>query len=239
MTTAELELPSLTGLRGVALLAGLSDAALAEVAKVCHFRLYRAKQTVMSRADLDRDCYLVLTGRLRVVAHSPAGREVSFRDTGAGEIIGEIAALDGRPRSATVVALQDSLLARLSPEDLQALMRRHWLICDRMLRRLAGSTRSLTERLYELSTLSVQQRLCAELLRLALAADGASSDRVVLHPAPSHQELAARISSYREQVTRELTELARAGVLSRDREQIVIEDLRRLAERIESAPAGP
>ena len=84
----------------------------------------------------------------------------------------------------------------------------------------------------------MQQRLCAELLRLALAADGTRSDRVVLHPAPSHQELAARISSYREQVTRELTELARLGVLSRDREQIVIEDLRRLADRIEAVPVA-
>ncbi len=236
MSTAELDLPALGGLRGVALLEGLPDSALAEVARVCHFRLYRARQAVMSRADIDCDCYLVLSGRLRVVAHSPAGREVSFRDAGPGEIIGEIAALDGRPRSATVVALQDSLLARLSPEDLQSLMRRHWPICERMLRRLAGSTRAITERLYELSTLSVQQRLCAELLRLALAAEGASSDRVVLHPAPSHQELAARISSYREQVTRELTELAREGVISREREQIVIEDLRRLAARIESVP---
>ncbi len=225
---------ALAGLRGIVLLEGLPEAVLAEVALACRFRLYRARQTVISRADVDRDCYLVITGKLRVVALSPGGREVSFRDAAAGETIGEMAALDGRPRCATVVALQDSLLARISPEDLTDLLRRHWPICERMLRHLAGAARGLTERVYELSTLNVQQRLCAELLRLALATDAASADRVVLSPVPSHSELAARISSYREQVTRELAELARLGLVSRDDRQFVIVDLSRLAERVEA-----
>lgn len=229
---------ALAGLRGIALLQGLPDEGLAEVAQACRFRLYRARQTVIARADVDRDCYLVITGKLRVVALSPGGREVSFRDAAAGEAIGEMAALDGRPRCATVIALQDSLLARLSPEALTDLLRRHWPICERMLRHLAGAARGLTERVYELSTLNVQQRLCAELLRLGLAADAASPDRVVLSPAPSHSELAARISSYREQVTRELAELARLGIVSRDDRQLVIVDLNRLAGHVEAVRAA-
>jgi CRP/FNR family transcriptional regulator, cyclic AMP receptor protein len=237
MGPAGVDPPALAGLRGIHLLAGLPDEVLAEVAQACRFRLYRARQAVISRADVDRDCYLIVSGRVRVVALSPAGREVSFRDAGSGEAIGEIAALDGRPRSATVVALQDTLLARLSPEALATLLRSHWPICERLLRHLAGAARGLTERVYELSTLGVQQRLCAELLRLALAVDAASTDRVVLSPAPSHSELAARISSYREQVTRELADLARQGLVSRDDRQLVIEDLRRLAERIDAVRA--
>lgn len=234
MATSGIDPPALAGLRGVWLLQGLPDEVLAEVARACHFRLYRARQAVISRADVDRDCYLILSGRVRVVALSPSGREVSFRDAGAGQAIGEIAALDGGPRSATVVALQDTLLARISPEALADLLSRHWSICERLLRHLASAARQLTERVYELSTLTVQQRLCAELLRLALAADAASTDRVLLSPAPSHSELAARISSYREQVTRELAELARLGIVSRDDKQLVIEDLGRLADRVEA-----
>jgi CRP/FNR family transcriptional regulator, cyclic AMP receptor protein len=237
------------GLRGIALFHDLPDAVLAEVAGVCRFRLHRARQAVISRDDLDRDCYLIVSGRVRVIALSPGGREVSFRDAGAGEAIGEIAALDGRPRSASVIALQDSVLARLSPEALTDLLRRHWPICERMLHRLAGSARQLTERVYELSTLSVQQRLCAELLREALAAAGPWAEstgaadapggvaHAVLSPPPSHSELAARISSYREQVTRELTELARLGLVRRDEGRLVIDDLAQLAERVEG-PRG-
>lgn len=249
MVTADLDRPALSGLRGIALLQGLGDEVLAEVARVCRFQLVRARQTVMARADVEHDCCFVLSGRLRVVALSPGGREVSFRDAGAGETIGEMAALDGRPRSASVVALQESLLARIHPADLKALLRRHWPICERMLEHLARTARTLTERVYELSNLSVQQRLCAELLRSAMASDGAGGERVVLRPTPSHSELATRISSYREQVAREMAELARQGVIrrernhghtpdgEREREVIVIEDLRGLAERIETAPA--
>ena len=228
---------ALSGLRGLALLEGQSDIVLAEVARACRFQLVRPRQAVMSRADRDCDCYLVLTGRLRVVALSPGGREVSLRDAVAGETIGEMAALDGRPRSATVVALQESLLGRIGSADLKDLLRRHWPICERMLRHLARTARALTERVYELSTLSVQQRLCAELMRLALAAEESGSERVVLNPVPSQRELAARIGTSREQVARELGELARLGLLSREHEQVVLEDLRRLAERIEASPA--
>ena len=230
--------PSLSGLRAVHLLKDLPEPVLQEVAQVCRFRLYRARQGVISRDDLDRDCYFIVSGRVRVIALSPGGREVSFRDAGTGETIGEMAAIDGAPRSATVVALQDTLLARLSPADLRGLLQRHWVIAERMLSHLAGIARRLTERVYELSTLNVQQRLCAELMRLALAdasAHGRGADnRIVLRPAPSHSELAARISSYREQITRELAELGRAGLVGREDGALVIEDLSRLAERIEA-----
>jgi CRP/FNR family transcriptional regulator, cyclic AMP receptor protein len=234
----ETDAPALSGLRAVHLLRDLPEPVLAEVAAACRFRLFRARQGVISRDDLDRDCYFIVSGRVRVVALSPGGREVSFRDAGTGETIGEMAAIDGAPRSATVVALQDTLLARLSPDDLRGLLQRHWVIADRMLAHLARIARRLTERVYELSTLNVQQRLCAELLRLALA-DAASHDRsadnrIVLRPAPSHSELAGRISSYREQVTRELAELGRAGLVGREDGALVIEDLSRLAERIEA-----
>jgi CRP-like cAMP-binding protein len=232
---------ALSGLRAVHLLQDLPEPVLVEVAAACRFRLYRARQSVMSRDDLDRDCYFIVSGRVRVVALSPSGREVSFRDAGAGETIGEMAAIDGAPRSATVVALQDTLLARLSPHDLRGLLQRHWVIADRMLSHLAGIARRLTERVYELSTLNVQQRLCAELLRLALADaavnDHGADNRIVLRPAPSHSELAARISSYREQVTRELAELARLGIVSRDDRQLLIHDLHRLAERVDALRA--
>lgn len=236
---------ALTGLRQVTLLRGVGDDVLVEVARACRFQRVRARQTVMSRADIEHDCCFVLAGRLRVVALSPGGREVSFRDLGAGETIGEMAALDGRPRSATVVALQESLLARLRAADLQVLLRRHWPICERMLQHLARTARSLTERVYELSTLSVQQRLCAELLRLAADGEPAGAGRVVLRPTPSHNDLATRISSYREQVAREMGELARHGLIQRmrehdaerdrEREVILITDVHQLAERIEGA----
>lgn len=237
-TSVERPALSLSGLRGIALLQGLDDEVLAEVAEACHFQLVRARQAVMSRADADRDCYLVLSGRLRVVALAPSGREVSFRDAVAGEMFGELAALDGLPRSATVLALQESLLATLRADQLNSLMRQHWQIGQRMLQHLARTTRMLTERVYELSTLSVQQRLCAELLRLAMVAGSQQGRWVRLGGMPSHKELAARIGTSREEVTRALGELARMGIIHAEDEagrRVVVGEVHRLAQRIEAA----
>jgi CRP-like cAMP-binding protein len=286
MTVLDTEVarPALIGLRGIGLLHGLGDEVLLEVARACRFQRVHARQTVITRSDAEHDCCFVISGRLRVVALSPSGREISFRDATAGETIGEIAALDGRPRSATVVAQRESLLARIGAAEFKTLLRRHWPICERLLQHLARTARTLTERVYELTTLSVQQRLCAELLRLVMDQldpaqplasidhldpdnsarrivrmrqagtmqsaerrdrEGASraAGRVVLRPAPNHSELAMRISTLREQVVREMGELARQGLVrresetdaagAREREVLVIEDLRRLAERIE------
>jgi CRP-like cAMP-binding protein len=228
--------PSIVGLRGVQLLAGLDDAVLHEVASHCHFRRYLPSTTVVARHDDDHALYLLIAGRLRVVALSPSGREVSYRDLGAGEFLGEIAAIDGGPRSATVVALEESLLARLPSADFMDLLRRHWSINERILRNLAGNVRKLTERVYEIATLSVQQRVAAELLRLALAQAG-SANRVLLRQVPTHHELATRIGSYREQVTRELAGLVRLGLLSKQDDGLVVEDIGRLSDLI-AAPRG-
>jgi CRP-like cAMP-binding protein len=223
--------PGIVGLRGIRLFAGLPDAVLHEVAAHCHFRRYLASSTVVARNDDDHALYLLIAGRLRVVALSPSGREVSFRDLAAGEFFGELAAIDGGPRAATVITLEESVLARLPAADFLDLLRRHWPINQRMLHSLAQGVRQLTERVYEISTLSVQQRVAAELLRLALAGAG-STNRVRLASVPTHGELGARIGSYREQVTREIAGLTRLGLLSKDGDGLVVEDIGRLSELI-------
>ena len=225
-------LVALQSLRQVALLQGLSEEVLADVVQAGSFKRYRARQELFARDDVDRDCFVVLAGRLRAVAWSPSGREVSFRDVEAGQTIGEMSAIDGRPRSASVVALVDSLVLRLTPETLNGLMRRHWPVCERMLQHLAASARDMTARVYELSALGVQQRLCAELLRLTIA-DSSSGDRALIKPTPSHSEMAARIGCTRPQVTRELAELERLGLIERGDSRLTVADLQRLAEHVE------
>jgi CRP-like cAMP-binding protein len=217
----------------VALFDGLPDGVLADLAEQLRVQRCRARQPLITRDDVDRDCFFVISGTLRVIAWSAAGREVSFRDVGPGQSIGELAALDGRPRSATVVALTDSVLARLSPEALTALLQRHWPICERLLRHLAATARLLTDRVVELSTLGTEQRLCAELLRCVTP--GAADGPLVLAPAPSHSELAARIGTLRPEVTRALARLEERGLVQRGRGSLTLLDLAGLAQRVDSA----
>jgi CRP/FNR family cyclic AMP-dependent transcriptional regulator len=175
------------------------------------------RQALLLRAEQQGEVFLLVSGRVRVTTYSANGRQVTFRDSEAGEHFGDIAAIDGGPRSADVVTLAPSVVASLDRAAFMALLRDEPLVAERVMQRLASLVRQLSERVIDLSTLGVQNRLHAELLRLARAAgahDGGNQAR--LDPAPKHAALASQISTNREQVTRELNVLVRSGVLRKD-----------------------
>jgi CRP-like cAMP-binding protein len=168
---------------------------------------------------------------VRITTYSLGGRQVTFRDFGAGEILGEVAALDERPRSADVIALEPALVASLAGAAFRKLLAEEPQLGCRVMKRLACLVRSLSERVIDLSTLGVQNRIHAELLRLARAA-GVARNRARLDPGPKHADVASQVSTYREQVTRELSALAKAGILQRDGGALVVSDVRRLEEMV-------
>jgi CRP-like cAMP-binding protein len=159
--------PSSLGLRRIAFLEGLSDQRLESLARECAWRNYRAGQPIITRAAADRDVHLIIAGRVRVTTYSAAGRQVTFRDIGAGELFGEVAAIDDMPRSADVVALENAMTASMPAAVFRRLLREEPALAERVLRRLASLVRRMSERVIDLSTLGVHQRLHAELLRLA------------------------------------------------------------------------
>jgi CRP/FNR family cyclic AMP-dependent transcriptional regulator len=221
--------PSSMGLRRVQLLQGLSLQRLDEISRQCAWRRFESGQTLIARERGDRDLHLIVAGAVRVTSYSPGGRETSFRELQAGTSFGELSALDGRPRSADVIALGSGLLASLPAADFRALLQQEWTVNERVLLHLTELARGLIDRVLDLSTLSVQQRVCLELLRLAQRAGaGAGGKDIRIEPAPKHADLANLVSSYREQVTRELSALAKAGVLDRQDGALVVRDLDRL-----------
>ena len=145
-------------------------------------------------------------------------------------MFGDLAAIDAKPRSADVLALDSVLVASLTPEHFRELIATEPLVQERVLQRLAGLVRLLSERVIELSTLGVQNRIHAELLRIARQA-GQPGNRVRIDPAPKHADIASQVSTYREQVTREFSALTRQGLLEKDGTAIVLTDVERL-ERI-------
>lgn len=227
MTTVQ---ASTLGLRTVRLLHGLSQERLEILAAQCNWRRVEPGQVIVARNSPDRDVHFVVSGRVRVTSFSAGGRQVTFRDEEAGEMFGDIAAIDARPRSADVLALDSVLVASLSPEHFRDLIAAEPLVRERVLQRLAGLVRLLSERVIELSTLGVQNRIHAELLRLARAS-GQAGNRIRIDPAPKHADIASQVSTYREQVTREFSALTKQGLLEKDGTGIVLTDVERL-ERI-------
>jgi CRP-like cAMP-binding protein len=168
------------------------------------------------------------------VVVSTAGRETILRDIQAGEFFGELAALDLKPRSAGIIAVTDATLVRMPSPAFRQAIHRHPDICDQVLAVLVREIRTLANRANEMSGLSMKPRLWAELLRLARASPTAPEERVI-SPPPTHAELAARVSSHREAVTRELSALERAGLVARRRGAIVLLDADRLRRMVAEA----
>jgi CRP/FNR family cyclic AMP-dependent transcriptional regulator len=229
--------PSSLGLRSIALLDGLSPDRLDALARACAWRRCAPEQQIISREAEDRDLYLIVSGRVRVTTYSAGGRQVTFRDIGAGDYFGEVAAIDGEPRSADVVALESTLVAVMPPAVFWRLAREEPLVAERMLLRLAAMVRRLSDRVIDLSTLGVQNRIYAELLRLAHEA-GVAGNTARIDPAPKHADIASRVSTYREQVTRELSVLVKMGILERGEHALVIRDVARLERLVEEVRAS-
>jgi CRP-like cAMP-binding protein len=215
---------ALLGLQKVDLFKGLDSYTLREIAAQCKWTRCKRNQYVIRREGTDRDVYFVIAGAVRLAAAAGRGRRIIFRDVAAGEVFGEHSAIDGRARFADVLALRETLLASMSPEVFRAILANQASVRERLLRRLTGSVRELADRLLELGAQPVQRRIWVELLRLARAA-GVGANHARLDPAPTHNDIASRVGTSREQVTRELSRLARQGVLERAGRTLVLRDV--------------
>ncbi|MCP4328587.1 MAG: Crp/Fnr family transcriptional regulator [Alphaproteobacteria bacterium] len=201
------------------------------VARSCAWRTYGAGEIVVGESDGTTDVFFIVGGTVRVVIYSEEGKEVIFRDLPAGSIFGELSAIDDQPRSASVVAVIESHLASITSRQFWQLAAEHPEFTAAILRHLTANIRSLTERVFEFSTLAVRNRIHAELLRLALEGN-IEGGAAVVAPAPTHADIASRVSTHREAVTRELSSLARNGVIRRERGRIVVPDIRLLHKMV-------
>ena len=153
---------------------------------------------------------------------------------GAGEVFGEYPAIDGGPRSASVEARTRCAVASMPAGAFQELLATEPKVAQALLPQLVTKIRALTTRVYEFSTLAVKNRIQAELLRLAnLASREGKSARII--PAPTHVEIASRVSTHREAVTRELNRLCRIGIAERQGSALLVKDIERLAEMVHEA----
>ena len=212
------------GLQKVELFKGLDGYSLREIAAQCSWMRCKRNQVVIRAGGADRDVYFVISGMVRVAARAGRGRRLILRDVGAGDYFGEHSAIDGSRRFADVVAERESLLAWLSPEAFRAILANHPAVRERVLRRLSGSVRELADRLLDLGAQRVQSRVRAELLRLARLA-GVADNAARIERVPTHREIASRVGTSREEVSRELSRLTRQGLVQRAGRALRVSDV--------------
>lgn len=223
-------------LEGIRLLAGLPPEVRRQLETMCGWRRFARGEQIIGQQDRSGEVFLIVRGAVRVLVHSITGRQIAFGDKAEGDHFGELAAIDGGPRAASVVALTSVTLATMSGALFVDMVKRHPDLGLAVMRDLTATIRGITHRVVALSTQDAHSRVRAELLRLAqISANGAAA--VAIQPLPHHAEIAARVGTTRETVTRVLAELARLRLVERRGHALVVLDLDRFVAMVEQTPA--
>ncbi|MEM7507932.1 MAG: Crp/Fnr family transcriptional regulator [Pseudomonadota bacterium] len=192
-------------------------------------RNYDREEVVINQHEISQDVFVLLEGTAQVTVYSEDGKAVAFRRIEAGDIFGELAAIDARPRSATVVALEPLSVGRLPVAAFRKITETVPAFTWALLGHLSQQTRVLTDRIFEFSTMLVRERLVVELVRQA-ANSGVESGVFELRPAPTHFDLAAKISCHREAVSREMSRLTKADLIAKTDGALILLDVAELAK---------
>ncbi|MAQ79901.1 MAG: Crp/Fnr family transcriptional regulator [Pseudomonadota bacterium] len=224
-------------LRNIQLLSDIPEGELNLLGQRCKWRNFEPDELILNLNDQSTDIYFIVRGEVQASVFSETGRRVIMSDLKSGDYFGEFSAIDGQPRSATIVALTRTLVAQMSDSLFIDILSKYPTASIAVMKSMVNVIRTLNERVVEFSTLGVPNRVHAELLRLAYAGrivDGAGR----ISPPPTHAEIASRISTHREAVTRELKQLERKGVIERNKGSIVIKNLKEFEQMVEEARAG-
>jgi CRP/FNR family transcriptional regulator, cyclic AMP receptor protein len=206
-------------LRKVPLFRELGTPDLERVAEIARERVYPRNSVILFEDDPGDALYVVAQGQVKVVLIGEDGREVILSVMGEGEFFGEMALIDDEPRSAHVIAMEDSTLLVIRREDFQDLLKQAPGLGLALLRELSRRLRRVDEKVGSLVLLDVNGRVAQLLLDLA---DEAGSDRITRRL--THHTIAQMIGSSRETVSRTMRELIDKGHIEVSRREILIKD---------------
>ena len=205
------------------------------IGQLCTWLKPNPRQTVVDQSDMSSDVFFVTEGLLSVTLFSKQGKEVGYSQIGRGDTFGEFSAIDGSRRSASIVTLQDSVLAKMKGAAFRDLIAQNPILGLRLCELLVAKNRQLTRRVFELSVLSVPNRIAGEILRIARKQSKDSQADYIAHM-PTHYQIASNISTNREAVSRTLSKLAREGIIEMQSHSLTILDVSKLTSK---AGLGP
>ena len=200
-------------LRNVSLFQSLSLEELEPLAQMTITRTFN-KDSVIILAEEEGDAlFIIKTGHVKVSIVSEDGREVILSLLGDGAVFGELSLLDGKPRSANVIATEDTVLIMLRRQDFLQLVHKAPQITIELLAELASRLRRTDRQIEGLALLDVTSRISETLLQLAGDNGVETDDGVTIHNRPTHQELANMSGTTRETVSRVLKRLETQGYI--------------------------
>lgn len=196
-------------LRRVQLFQVVSDTELQALAQSVRVENKRKGARIFDEGSAADGCYVLASGRAKVVLSGPDGAEIVLGLVGPSDLVGELSLLDHSSRSAGLVALEECQLIRISSAAFSAL-RNNRAFEDRLVVSITLMLRRATEQLRAIYTYTSAERVAWGLARLASRTGRREGGAIIVTPRPLHQELADMTGCTRETVSRTLLELKRA-----------------------------
>ena len=214
-------------LAAVPLFAGLDGEGLASLTRGMRIRRFRRNETVFHLGDPGDALFIVMSGSIKITLPADTGDEAILATLRPGDFFGELALLDGAPRSATAVAIEPTETYILARDRFRELVATEPVMREALLATMAAEVRRLTHHVEELHFLDITGRLASRLVRLAAEA-GATPlpDGTTRLAGPLTQgDLAAMIGCTRQSVNKLLGMFSDDGLIRLDRDRIVVLDL--------------
>jgi CRP/FNR family transcriptional regulator len=215
----------------VPLLSGLEPAELERIAQVAIPRSYPKGDRIFHEGDRSDACYVIRSGEVRVTREHSDGRAIALATLGPGELVGELAMLDGGVRSASVETLTDVDLLAVSAADMKGLLERNAHITAKLVVALTKRLRETNERISRQSFQTVPSRVAGVLSQL-VSDENAEQSRDGVTIRMNQADLAQLAGTSRESVSRFLAVLERAGVVRVGRGRVTVLEPPRLRSYI-------
>lgn len=216
----------LNHLKNFEFLRGLDDGVLSALAQSAMWRVYPPNGTVFWEGEVESNLFYLVYGSLKAVKSSPDGREQVLSFIQPGELFNELGVFAKKPSPATAIALEESGVWLIPRQALEAVVLAHPQVALHIIERMAERIISLVMLASDLSLKSVEARFIHFLLEQANA-EGIIERRRWTNQA----ELAARLGTVPDVLSRVVRELTKAGLIRMDRQQIYLLDPAGLATR--------
>lgn len=216
----------------VPLFTDLPESELRVLAESCRSRRFKAGEALFHEEDPGTGLFLLRSGRVSIVRIAPSGAETMLHIYRPGEGLGEMALVDGGPRSATAVALEPVEALFLHRDEFLALLERRPQVALAVLQKVSGLVRRLNEQVQALLSLDVPGRLAHKLLELADAHGEPSPHGLRIGVRITQEQFAQMVGATRPTVNQELRSFQERGLLSIDREGITLHQPDQLRKRI-------
>jgi CRP/FNR family transcriptional regulator, cyclic AMP receptor protein len=209
-------------LRSVSIFENVSDEALRNLGRAIRVRDYPTESLIFSQDDSGNALFIIVSGRVKVSIVGASGREAVLCFLHAEDFFGEMALLDGMPRSANVMTTEPSRLAILEREAFLRCIQKRPEIAINVLTELSKRLRKADEIISNLALLDVYGRVARALIDLAEQDGMRTPGGIVIARMPSQKDLASLVCTSRETVSRVINEFKQRGLLSTQGKKLVL-----------------